>query len=94
MPSHLEVGWCTGFFATLVVLEYALQRAVRRGVHQGLEGGEGLEVGVSDLTQAMRTLREEENQGSSWGGEGLVGGGGTTNELGGASRESPSVSSQ
>ena len=41
----------------------------------------------------MRTLREEENQWSSWGGAGLMGGGGTTNEWSGVSRESQSVSS-
>ena len=81
------------FFTTLVALEYSLRRAVRRGVHQGLEWGEDLEVGVTDLIRAVRRLREEENQWSSWGGEGLVGGGGTMNKRSRVSRESQSVSS-
>ena len=57
-----------------------------------MECGEGLEVGVADLTKAVRTLREEENQWSSWGAEGWTGGGGTVNKRSGASRESQSVS--
>ena len=79
------------FFTTLVTLEYSLWRAVRRGVDQGLECGEGLEVGVSDLIRARRTLREE-NQWSNWGGEGLMGGGGTIDEWSGDSRGSQSGS--
>ena len=82
-----------GFFTTLVALVYSLWRPVRSGVHQGLECREGLEVGVTDLISDVSTLREEENLCFSWGGEGLVGGGGTTNEWSGASRESQSVSS-
>lgn len=72
------------FFATLVAFEYSLWRAVRSGVHHGLEYGEGLEVGVADVTKTVRTLREEENQWSSWGGEGLTGGGVTMKEWSGA----------
>ena len=78
---------------TLVTLEYSLRRAVRRGVPQGLKCGEGFEVGVTDLIMAVRTLREEGNQWSSWGGDELMGGGGKMNERSGALRERQSVSS-
>ena len=78
---------------TLIVVAYSLRRAVRRGVHHGLECGEGFEFGVTDLTKAVRLLMEEENQWSSCWGEGLTEGGGTMKERRGASRESTSVSS-
>ena len=66
---------------------------MRWGGHQGLECGERFEVGVTDLTRAVRTLTEERNQWSSWRGEGLMGGGGTVKERRGASSEGQSVSS-
>lgn len=78
----------------LAALEYSLWRVVRRGVQKGLECGEGFESGVADLIRAVRTLREEENQWSSWEGEGLTGGGKTIKERSGASRESQTVSTQ
>lgn len=58
-----------------------------------MECGEGFEVGVTDLTRAVRTLREVENQWSIWGGEGLMDGGRTIKERSRASRESQSLSS-
>ena len=46
------------FFANLQALAYSLRRAVRAGVHQGFDLGEGREVGVWRRIVAMRVSRE------------------------------------
>ena len=52
----------------------SLHRVVRRGVHQGLDLGEGWERGVCFSIVEVRVERAEENQGASCLGEGLSGG--------------------
>ena len=66
--------WC--FFANLQGLAYSLRRAVRAGVHQGLDLGEGCEVEVWERIVAMRVSRVRKNHASSWSGEGGEGPGG------------------
>ena len=46
------------FFASLQALAYSLRRAVREGVHQGFDLGEGREVGVWRRMVAVRASRE------------------------------------
>ena len=46
------------FFANLQALAYSLRRAVRAGVHQGFDLGEGREVGVWRRIVAVRVSRE------------------------------------
>jgi len=48
---------------------------VRRGVHQGLDFGEGRDRGVSSSIAVVRAERAEENHWSSWLGEGVSQGG-------------------
>ena len=64
------------FLANLQALAYSLRRAVREGVYQGFDLGEGREVGVWRRTVAVRVSREWANHVSSWSGEGEGGGGG------------------
>ena len=79
------------FFANLQDLAYSLRRAVREGVHQGFDLGEGRETGVWRWTDALRGLREWSNQVSSWSEDGEVGAGGMWRSLMGASRLSQSA---
>ena len=53
------------FFVNLQALAYSLHRAVRAGVHQGFDLGEGREVGVWRRMVAMMVSRECENHVSS-----------------------------
>ena len=46
------------FLASLQDLAYSLRRTVREGVHQGLDLGEGREVGVWRRMVAVRLSRE------------------------------------
>ena len=81
------------FFANLQALAYSLRKAVRAGVHQGFDFGEGSEVGVWRRIVAVRVSRKGENQASSWSREGESGAGGMWRPLMGSSRHSQSASS-
>ena len=59
-----------------MALWYSLHRAVRRGVHQGLDLWEGRERGVSSSKRAVREFSEDEKHSSSWVGDGREGAGG------------------
>ena len=63
--------------AALVALAYSFGRVVRREVHQGLDLGEGREVGTDDLMLTTTWSSEGENQLSICSGDGLGGAGGT-----------------
>ena len=55
----------------------SFRRVVRSGVHQAFDFGEGRELGVSFSIVVVSGERAEENNWSSWLGEGVSGGGGT-----------------
>ena len=59
-----------------VALLYSFLSAVRRGVHHGLDLGEGRDRGVTSSRVAIRESREEKNHSLIWAGEGLAGAGG------------------
>ena len=63
------------FFLVRTALWYSLRSVVRRGVHQGLDLGEGREKGVSLSERALMEVSEEGNQSSSWAGDGRRAGG-------------------
>ena len=67
---------------------------MRRGVHQGLHLGVGWEQGVEASIIAVRVDRVEENHWSIWLGEGVIGGGRTTQSLSLPRRPGESASSQ
>ena len=79
------------FFAILQALAYSLHRAVREGDHQGLDLGEGREIGVWRRITAVRMSREWANHASSWFGEGEVGAGGIWRSFMGFSKFSQSA---
>jgi len=56
----------------------SFQKVVRRGVHQGLNCGEGQEKGAEPSIVVVRAERAEEKHWSSLLGEGAIGGSGTT----------------
>ena len=64
------------FFMVHTALWHSLRSVVRRGVLQGLDLWEGREKGVSFSKRVVRALSEEENQSSSWDGDGRGGEGG------------------
>jgi len=49
------------FLAVRVVFVNSLQRVVRKGVHQGLDPGEGRERGAVASIVVVRAVRAEEN---------------------------------
>ena len=77
-----------------MALWYSLRSAVSRGVHQGLNRREGRERGVSSNRRAVREFSEDENQASSWGGEGCEGAGGMQNDRRWGPRDSQLARSQ
>jgi len=64
------------FLAVLDALWNSRRRVVRWGVHQGLEGWEGLETGVCSLSRAVSLSNARVNHSSRSAGEGQVGAGG------------------
>jgi len=64
------------FLALRVVFVNSFRRAVRRGVHQAFDLGEGRERGVTFSIAIVSAERAEENHRSSWLAEGASGGGG------------------
>ena len=67
---------------------------VRSGVHQGLDLGEGRERGRGTSIVVVSAERAEENDWSSWLGEGVLGAGGTSHALGLSVRLGQSASCQ
>ena len=78
------------FFANLQALAYSLPRAVREGVYQGFDLGEGRDTTVWRRINAVRASREWANQVSSCLGDGEVRAGGLWRSLIGVSRLSQS----
>jgi len=64
-----------------VAFENSFRRVVRSKVHQALDLGEGREQGAVASIFAMSAERAQENHWSSWLGEGVSGGGGTSHSL-------------
>ena len=59
-----------------IALWYSLHSTVSRGVHHGLDLGEGRESGVSSIKRAVSEFSEDEHHSLSWAGEGRGGAGG------------------
>jgi len=69
------------FLALRVAFVNSFQRVVRSGVHQAFDFGEGRQRGVSISIVVVSAERAEENNWSSWLGEGVSGGGETSQFL-------------
>ena len=82
------------FFMVGMALRYSLHSAVRRGVHHGLDLGEGQENGVTSSSRAVREFRQEENHLLSWAGEGRARAGGVRKLSKRGQRASQSLMSQ
>jgi len=72
----------------------SFRRAVRRGVHQALDFGDGRDRGAVVSIAVVSTDRAEENHWSSWPGDGGEGGGGTSQFLSLSVSPGQSASSQ
>ena len=82
------------FFMVHMALWYSLRNVVGSGDHQGLALRDGRERGVFSSKRAVRELSEDENQVSSWDGDGCEGAGGTQNDRRRGPRDSQSARSQ
>jgi len=72
----------------------SFRRVVRSGVHQALDFGEGRERGAVASIAVVSAERAEENHWSSWLGEYVSGGGGTSQFLSRSERPCQSASCQ
>jgi len=80
--------------ALRVAFANCFRRIVRGGVHQALDVREGCERGAVASIVVVSAERAEENHWSSWLGEGVLGGGGTSHSLSLSVRLGQSASSQ
>ena len=72
----------------------SFRRVVRSGIHQALDLGDGRDQGAVVSIVVVSAARAEENQWLSWLGDGVLGGGGTSQPLRLCVKPGQSASSQ